>query len=70
MKKTRTLIVKSNLDTMFRQELPLSDIPNIAGFKFNGILKNGLETPCEVYKRTDGSFTVGSIFTQLRAWTR
>ena len=48
----------------------LADLLNQSGFKFNAILKDGSNKPCEVVKHTEGYYTTSIKFSLLKAWVK
>jgi hypothetical protein len=59
------------LTTFKTQSMPLSFLPNSAGFKFNAICKDGTNKTCVVQKdnSTGLHYVRGEKWENLQAWT-
>lgn len=50
--------------------MPLSWLPNRAGFQFVGILQNGKTVVCHIAKQENGLHKIagGATYSELKAW--
>lgn len=47
----------------------LKDLPNVHGYEFTGIMKDGTPIDCQIYKDVCGAYQVLSAYSKNRAFS-
>lgn len=52
-----------------RPPFPLAWLPNVDGFEFVGVRRDGTRIPCRVGRGADGRYTIhGGLYAELVGW--